>query len=95
MNETEMRRKRLLEETRRRYGETRVPPAVHPRYSSVYSNLYRSGAEEVRDSGTFGVRLVLAIVLFAAFIALDDQKIKVANVDSKSIIAEIERNFDY
>lgn len=83
MNETELRRKRLLEETRRRYAETRIPPAVHPRYSSVYSNLYRGSVENERESGSFGIRLVLAIVLFAAFIAMDDQKVTVANVDKE------------
>lgn len=91
MNEAEKRRKRLLEETRRKYSETRIPPAVHPRYNTIYSDLYRSGEEKTGGAGGLGVRLVVAVLLFAAFIAMDDQKVKVASVDSSRIVTEIEK----
>lgn len=91
MNETEKRRKQLLEETRRRYGDSRVPPAIHPRYGGVYTNLYGNENEEAGMPRSFGVRLMIAIVLFSAFIAMEDQKVKVANVSSERIVSEIEK----
>lgn len=91
MNDTEKRRRQLLEETRRRYGDTRVPPAIHPRYGSIYSELYRSGEERAGISGTFGIRFIIAVMMFAAFIAMDNQKMKIASVDSKRIVTEIEK----
>lgn len=94
MNETELRRKQLLEETRRRYSENKIPPAVHPRYTSIYSNLYRGEEEHQKGTGSFGVRLLLATILFAAFLAMDSQKVKVAEVDSRRIITEIKKNAD-
>lgn len=90
MNETEKRRRQLLEETRRRYGDRRVVPAVHPRYSSIYSELYRD-EEEWEPSGGFGLRLFIAVLLFAGFIAMDSGKAVVANVDSKRIVSEIQK----
>ena len=40
MNESEKRRKKLLEETRSLYSDWRTPPAVHPRYRAAYRRLY-------------------------------------------------------
>ena len=34
MNETEKRRKELLEQTRKKYSNSNINPAVHPRYSA-------------------------------------------------------------
>lgn len=90
MTDTERRRKRLLEETRRKYSEERIPPAVHPRYSAIYSDLYYD-EEENGKSGSFGVRLFLAVLLFAAFIALDNRGENIAKVDSRQIVEEIKK----
>ena len=54
MNDPERRRRQLLEETRERYSDRFVPPAVHPRYGSSYRKLY--GEEEIEGVSTFGVR---------------------------------------
>lgn len=51
MNETERRRKQLLEETRRKYVDSRTPPAVHPRYEAIYSDLYEENS--TRNDGFF------------------------------------------
>lgn len=90
MNETEKRRKRLLEQTRKQYGDSRVTPAVHPRYSGVYASLYKS--EETERSDGFGIRLFIAILLFAAFVAMDYSKEKVGTVSSGQIVEEITKD---
>ena len=61
MNETERRRKQLLEETRRKYVDSRTPPAVHPRYEAIYSDLYEENS--TRNDGFF-FRTVIAVLLF-------------------------------
>lgn len=91
MNETEKRRKQLLEETRRRYSESGIFPAVHPRYGSVYANLYANEDEEYRMSRSLGFRFIIAIMLFSVFIAMDEQKVQIADVDSKRIVTEIQK----
>lgn len=90
MNETEKRRRQLLEETRRRYGDMRVIPAVHPRYRGIYSELYRD-EEAPEKMGGFGIRLMCAVLLFAGFIAIDSGRVTVARVDSKRIVNEIQK----
>lgn len=94
MNESEKRRKQLLEQTRRRYGDSRIPPAIHPRYSSLYSSLYRSSEENADEAGGFGFRMFIAVLLFAAFVAMDYSDEKIASVDSKRIVKEIETGVD-
>lgn len=91
MNDTEKRRRQLLDETRKRYGDTRTAPAVHPRYNTVYSELYRGDEEKSDGNRSLGVRLIVAVLLFAAFIAMDDQKVEFASVDSDRIVIEIEK----
>ena len=58
MNETEKRRRQLLEETRRKYGDTRTPPAVHPRYGAIYSDLYEG--KQAQNDGLF-MRTIIAV----------------------------------
>lgn len=94
MNSSEKRRKDLLEQTRRLYSDRREPPAVHPRYGSVYHGLYGSDSEESTPAGTFGVRLFLAFLLFAGFVTMDRQEYKVFHVNSDRIVQEIETDLD-
>lgn len=91
MNETEKRRRQLLEETRRRYGDSGMTPAVHPRYSGVYSNLYGSEGKDPGSIGSLGIRFLMALLLFAAFIAMDNHNMRIADIDSKRIVTEIEQ----
>lgn len=86
MNETEKRRKQLLEETRKKYGDVRTPPAIHPRYNAIYANLYEEKSR--RNDGLF-LRTVIAILLFALFVAMDYSGEKVVSVDSKKVVEEI------
>lgn len=94
MNSSEKRRKELLEQTRRLYSDRREPPAVHPRYGSIYRGLYGNDSDELMPAGTFGVRLFLAFLLFAGFVTMDQQKYEVFHVNSDRIVQEIETDLD-
>lgn len=86
MNQSEKRRKELLESTRALYRDSRIPPAVHPRYGNIYSDLY---GEEV-PAGSFGLRVVLCCILFAAFVMMDYKDLKIAQVSSQMVTQTIE-----
>lgn len=90
MNSSEKRRKQLLYQMKKIYSDDRVPPAVHPRYSNAYSSLYDEDEENV--SGTLGLRILLCILLFTAFVTMDYQEKTIANVNSSQIIHVIETN---
>ena len=90
MNSSEKRRKQLLYQMKKIYSDNRVPPAVHPRYSNAYASLYDEDEENV--SGTLGLRILLCILLFTAFVTMDYQEETIANVNSSQIIHAIETN---
>lgn len=92
MNESERRRRELLEQTRERYSDHWNPPAVHPRYRNSYNQLYKD--EEAETISTFGARVFLCLVLFAAFVMMDVQKQEILNVDSNRIVQEITTDMD-
>lgn len=92
MNDSEKRRRQLLEETRSLYSDRNSPPAVHPRYKFAYTRLY--GDEEEMAPGTFGLRLFLCFMLFAAFVAMDNNGITVKSVSSDRIVQEITTDLD-
>lgn len=96
MTDSEKRRMELLRKTRSLYNETRIPPAVHPRYQSFYTKLYDSEetSETVSTKSTFGIRMFISILLFALFVVFDYHGTEYAEVDSQKIIKEIERNED-
>ncbi len=93
MNETEKRRQELLNQTRRRYGNSNTIPAIHPRYRASYTSIYKE--EEVQKESGFGFRLLLAVLCFFFFVALDQSKEKVATVDSNRIVNEMKKDFDF
>lgn len=92
MNDSEKRRRQLLEETRSLYSDRNSPPAVHPRYKFAYARLH--GDEEEMAPGTFGLRLFLCFMLFAAFVAMDNNGITVKSVSSDRIVQEITTDLD-
>lgn len=92
MNDSERRRRQLLINTRNLYSERKGPPAVHPRYGAVYSELY--GDEEAHVPGTFGIRAMLCFLLFTAFVAMDYRGIEVASVNTDTIIDAVEYQID-
>ena len=95
MNDSEMRRRELLRQTRKLYNERQDIPAVHPRYGRIYHNLYGAGddgAEQVK--GSFYLRLVIGILCFICFVYMDQSKAEVAQVNSTTIVNQIEKTED-
>jgi len=89
MNQTEKRRKELLENAQTAYRDRGVIPAVHPRYRASYTSLYNDDEEALFLSGTLGLRLFICALLFALFVAIDYKEASILNVDSKRITEEI------
>lgn len=91
MNDVEKRRKRLLNESRMRYRDDFSVPAVHPRYHGAYSKLYSDNSTgKDGEFLTFGMRLFLAVILFAVYAMMDYQDAEIAKVDSERIVTEIQ-----
>jgi len=93
VNDSEKRRQRLLEQTRELYGEKRSIPAVHPRYGAAYHQIYGDEQTGLPPS-TFGIRLFLCLLLFAAFVSMDKNKSEVMHVNSSRIVEEITTDLD-
>lgn len=91
MTETEKRRLKLLQDTRKAYSDNATPPAVHPRYQSAYRSLYPE--EMPKAQGTFGIRLFLSILIFALFCAFSYQEKSFGNIDSQYVVQEIQREY--
>lgn len=92
MNDTQKRRQQLLKQMRTTYDDHRDVPAVHPRYRASYQQLYE---EEPMGSSTFGIRVVLCILLFVAFTILEQNHETVLTFDSQQIANEIHREIDF
>ena len=95
MNDSEMRRRELLRQTRKLYNERQDIPAVHPRYGRIYHNLYGAGddgAEQVK--GSIYLRLGFGILCFICFVYMDQSKAEVAQVNSTTIVNQIEKTVD-
>ena len=95
MNDSELRRRELLRQARRRYDDNRASPAVHPRSGRIYHNLYEDNTEEQESSGgTFYIRLVIGILCFVCFVYMDQSKAEIAQVNSTAIVHQIEKDMD-
>ena len=90
MNETEKRRQQLLHQARELYrdvGET--IPAIHPRYRAAYESIYGTDKEEVIQS-TFGIRVVICVMIFAVFVLTDYKGTTICNLNSEQITEQIQ-----
>ncbi len=90
MNETEKRRQQLLHQARELYrdvGET--IPAIHPRYRAAYESIYGTDTEEVIQS-TFGIRVVICVMIFAVFVLTDYKGTTICNLNSEQITEQIQ-----
>lgn len=85
--ESARRRKELLDRTRSLCGDREVP-AIHPRYRAAYHKIYEEDGAE--NTETFGVRTVLCILLFMAFVLMDNQDIDIAQVSTDQIVSAVE-----
>ena len=95
MNDSEVRRRELLRQTRKLYDDKQEIPAVHPRYGSLYHDLYDEKAEKQNSqSSSFYIRLVVSILCFICFVYMDQSNVSVAEVDSTAIVHQIEQDLD-
>ena len=90
MNESEKRRRELLRSAREMYGDSYIPPAVHPRFRNIYGDLYES---EEQSSG-LQTRFYIGCVLFLVFVLMDYFHLEVAKVDSAKVVQMVEQNSD-
>lgn len=90
MDQSEKRRKELLESARTLYKDQHNTPAVHPRYGNIYGELY--GEEE--PAGSLGMRLILCCVIFVVFVVMDYQDLQIADVSSQMITQAIETDLE-
>lgn len=97
MTEAEKRRMQLLQQTKALYGDGRGAPAIHPRYQSVYGQLYNSKENEAKynRNSTLGIRVFISALLFALFVVADYKDIEYARVNSARVVHEIERKLDF
>lgn len=89
MTDTERRRNELLLKTRKIYSEKYAPPAIHPRYQGVYQSLYKTEENE-KQSSSFLVRLVIAVLLFGAFFAANQKGLEETETVANEIMAEFD-----
>lgn len=93
MTEVEKRRLKLLQDTRKTYSMHNSPPAIHPRYQSVYLSLYGTEEEEATKAGSsFLVRTMIAIFIFVLFYAMDFHNEKIGTVSREYIVSEIQKD---
>ena len=91
LNQTEKRRQKLLEHTRNLYTDRKTVPAVHPRYKAAYYRVYSEDSDFPKS--TFGLRMVISICLFAAFIAMKQEGVEICGMDSVQVLESIIYNF--
>lgn len=92
MNEIEMRRLQLLENTRNSYNNKYSPPAIHPRYHAAYSSLYKDEEKTTYMKHTWFIRCVVAIIIFTLFFVMNKQNEQIGTIDSAVIVHEIKRD---
>ncbi len=91
MNETEVRRKQLLEETRRLYQESGSIPIVHPRFGKFTNT--NEPAEELSHS-SFKMRFLLALILLAIYVGADYYGYTIGIIHSEDIASAVSFSID-
>lgn len=92
MKNSQKQREAMLREARMNQLGKEIP-AIHPRYRAVYQNLYPSEKGEQKSS--LGTRILISLILFALFAAIDQGQITETPVSSTQIIYEIEKPMDF
>lgn len=105
--ESEVRRRRLWEENRRRQRNTgMITPAIHPRHGRLYRELYPDGLEQSAGNGaedldkkensrgSFTTRLILSTFLFLVFLYVSQNSVELQGISSHEIIEKIQENHD-
>lgn len=83
-------REAMLKEARMYHSGMDIP-AVHPRYRAVYKNMY--AVEEEKQPSTLRIRILLCLILFALYAALDQGEFSEVPFTSTQISLEIEAPF--
>lgn len=93
MTDVEKRRLKLLQDVRRNYSDKNTPPAIHPRYSYAYHSIYSDETDEQsQPRSTFFLRLIIAAFIFAVIFMVDYHEEKIVNVDSQTIVNEVQKD---
>jgi len=82
-NDTQKRRRLLLQETRRLYEEHQSNPAIHPRYRASYHHIYKEN--ETTNKSSLKIRILLSIVCFVCYLLVDYGNIVTAHFDDSLI----------
>ena len=90
VNDAEKRRKKLLEQTRNLYQDNRMIPAVHPRYKASYYQIYPE--ERKLHKGTFGLRCMICVILFAAYMSFGINGYKISGIGNLNVHEIIMQN---
>lgn len=89
MTDTEKRRIELLAHTRKLYSDKNSPPAIHPRFQATYQTIYKpEPKEEETEVSTFGVRLVISILIFCLFVTA-----KQLDYNTEMVVQGIEQEY--
>ncbi len=104
--ESEVRRRRLWEENRRRQRNTgMITQAIHQIWSFI-SELYPDGLEQSAGNGaedldkkensrgSFTTRLILSTFLFLVFLYVSQNSVELQGISSHEIIEKIQENHD-
>ncbi len=88
--DTQRRRSELLAQTRAQYSDKYTPPAIHPRWQNTYQSLYHNEDSNTSGGkiGSFGVRMIIAIMLFCLFALADYQGMKEAKTVTNEIVQD-------
>lgn len=87
MKNSQEQREAMLKEARS-YHSGKEAPVIHPRYRALYKELYPT--KEEKSKSTLGTRILICLILFALFAAIDQGHITETPVSSTQIIHEIE-----
>ncbi len=95
MNDAALRRKQLLEETRKLYRDTEATPLIHPRFH-VFNDLNEETAAQSENSevSSFKFRLVISALIFASFVTMDYYGYAIGDYDSNDVMEVISTEID-
>lgn len=91
MNQSQKRREDLLKQTRNLYSDNHIPPAIHPRYSNLYSELYSDTDNENHMSFA---RFIICLLLFVCYAMMDYRNVTIMDVNSRQIEEVISENWE-
>ena len=93
-NESSARREQLLRETRNYYRTNGNMPAIHPRYRAAY-HYVTEDREPKQQNSSLGIRIFLAMLLFALYAAAGEQGREIGSMTTDEIAEQIQRDIDF